>query len=153
MLKTARLAAACLLAAVWLVAGTAAQMRTVKSDQETLVELERGWNAAFYHKDVAFIGNLLADEFIATYEDGTRGDRAKELSLAADFNQAIESAIQDDFTIKVYGDTAVVWFALHLVGSSQGRSLEMTLRYVDVWVWRDGRWQCVASQSTKVTAK
>ena len=32
------------------------------------------------------------------------------------------------------------------------RRLELTFRYLDVFVQRDGRWQCVASQSVKVTA-
>jgi ketosteroid isomerase-like protein len=142
----------CALALGWPIA-LGAQNRSVKSDQETILELERGWNDAFYRKDLAFIENVLADEFIATYEDGSRGDRAKELSLAAAFNQQVDSATQNEFVVKVYGDTAVAWFSLHLVGPSQGRQLEITLRYVDVFVWRAGRWQCVSSQSTKVTAK
>jgi ketosteroid isomerase-like protein len=130
---------------------SASQDRGAASDQQILIQLERDWDAAFLRHDVRFIENILADEFIATYGDGTRGDRAKELSLAADFNQQIESSTQDDFTVKVYGDTAVVWFSLHLVGPSQGRRLEVTYRYTDVFVWRAGRWQCVATQSTKVT--
>jgi hypothetical protein len=39
-----------------------------------------------------------------------------------------------------------------MVGPSKGQRLELTYRYIDVFVMRDGRWQCVASQSTKVTA-
>ena len=143
----------CVLAAAWAVTASGSQDRPVRSDQQILIELEKGWNAAFYRKDVPFIENILADEFIATYDDGSRGDRAKELALVAEFNQQIDSSTLDDFTVKVYGDTAVVWFALHLVGPSQGRRLELTYRYVDVFVWRAGRWQCVATQSTKVTAK
>jgi len=27
------------------------------------------------------------------------------------------------------------------------------LRYTDVWVVRDGRWQCVSSQSTRVATR
>ena len=145
------LAIACVLALAWPIA-LGAQRREVKSDQQTLIELERSWNAAFYRKDLAVIENLLADEFVATYEDGSRGDKAKELSMVAAFNQQVDSATQDEFVVKVYGDTAVVWFSLHLVGPSQGRSLEIVLRYVDVFVWRAGRWQCVSSQSTKVAA-
>ena len=30
--------------------------------------------------------------------------------------------------------------------------LEVTYRYLDVFVRRDGRWQCIASQSLKVPA-
>ena len=133
-------------------AGIAAR-QPVKSDQEVLIELERRWNAAVYENDVKFVATILADEFTATYEDGSRGDKAKELALIAAFNQRVESAVQDDFTIKVFGDTAVVWFTLRLVGFKQGQRTELTLRYTDVWIVRDGRWQCVSAHSTRLTAK
>jgi ketosteroid isomerase-like protein len=131
----------------------ASQDTPVKSEQQILVELERSWNEAFYQKDLAAIGKILADEFVATYDDGTRGDRAKELALAAEFNQQVESAVQDDFTVKVYRDAAVVWFTLHVVGVRQGQRAELTLRYTDVFVFRDDRWQCVSSQSTRVNQR
>jgi ketosteroid isomerase-like protein len=131
----------------------AAQQKPVMSDQETLIQMERDWDAAFQTRDVATIANLLADEFIATYSDGSRGDKAKELSIAATFNQQVDSRRLEDFIVKVYGDTAVVWMTQHLVGPVQGRPTEITYQYVDMWVLRDGRWQCVASQSTKVTAQ
>ena len=132
-------------------AGAAGQQ--AKSDQQILMELERGWNEAFYAKDVAFIRNVLADEFVATYDDGSRGDKEKELTLAAAFDQAVVSAIQDEFTVKIYGDTAVVWFTLHLTGIKQGQRADLNMHYTDVFVMRDGRWQCVSSQSTRVAAK
>jgi len=129
---------------------SAVHAQSVRSDRQVLTELEQRWNDAFYRKDVAFIQSILADEFIATYDDGSRGDKAKELALAAGFNQQVESAVPDEFTIKIYRDTAVVWFTLHVVGIRQGQRAELTLRYTDVWVIRDGRWQCVSTQSTKV---
>jgi ketosteroid isomerase-like protein len=128
------------------------QSAPVRSDQQVLIKLERDWDAAFHRKDVAFIDSVLAEEFVSTYGDGSRGDRAKELKLAAEFNQQIDSSTLDEFVVKVYGDTAVVWFTQRLVGPSKGQPLALTYRYVDVFVMRDGRWQCVASQSTKVTA-
>ena len=141
----------CVLAAVWAVTVAAGQRSPVESDQQILIKLEQGWNDAFYRKDLAFIENILAEEFVATYDDGSRGDRAKELALARDFNQQVESAVQDDFMVKVYRDTAVVWFTLHVVGIRQGQRAELTLRYTDVWIIRDGRWQCVSTQSTRVS--
>ena len=125
----------------------------VKSDQAVLIELEKRWNAAIYEKDVKFIASILADEFTATYEDGSRGDKAKELALVAAFNQQVESAIQDEFTVKVFGDTAVVWFTLRLVGIKQGKRAELALRYTDVWVVRKGSWLCVSTHSTRLTPK
>lgn len=140
----------CVLAVAWTVVASPSHSQPIKSDQQILIELERGWNEAFYRKDVTFIEDLLADEFMATYDDGSRGDKARELALTAEFNQQVESAIQDDFTVRVYRDTAVVWFTLRLVGIRQGQRADVTFRYTDVWVLRDGRWQCVSTHSTKV---
>jgi ketosteroid isomerase-like protein len=144
---------ACVLAVAWTAGASGSQDRSVRSDQQNLVQLERDWNTAFYRKDVSFIESVLADEFVATYDDGSRGDKAKELALAAAFDQQVDSATQDEFSVKVYGDTAVVWFSLHLVGPSKGQRLELAFRYTDVFVWRAGRWQCVATHSTKVAAQ
>jgi ketosteroid isomerase-like protein len=135
------------------VSAATAQNQPAKSDQQILIELEQEWNRAFYRKDLAFLESVLAEEFVATYDDGVRGDRAKELELSASFNQQVESAIQDDFTVRVYRDAAVVWFTLRVVGIRQGQRAELTLQYTDVWVMRDGRWQCVSSQSTRLNPR
>ena len=127
--------------------------KPVLSVQETLMQLEREWNAAFHRNDVRTVERILADEFIATYGDGSRGDKAKELKLAAEFNQQVDSSLLDDFTIRIYGDTAVVLFTLHLTGPKNGRPTQVTYRYVDVFVMRDDRWKCVSSQSTRVPAE
>lgn len=121
-----------------------------RRNPQSLIQLERSWNEAFYRKDVAFLERVLADEFIATYEDGSQGDKVREISLTRTFNQQVDSARQDDFVVKLYGDTAVVWFTLHLLGPKQGQQIAVDLRYVDVFVWRANRWQCVSSHSTKV---
>ena len=140
----------CVLTVTWAVTGFASQEEPVKSDQEIVIELEQAWNEAFYRKDVNFIEGLLADEFVATYDDGSRGDKARELALVEEFNQQVISSTQDEFAVKVYGDTAVVWFTLRLAGMRQGQRAEVTYRYTDVWVLQDGRWKCVSTQSTKV---
>jgi hypothetical protein len=134
---------------------TAAPVRAqdVKSDQDVLIELERKWDAAFHSQDAAFIESILADEFIATYGDGSRGDKAKELALAREFDQQVDSSRLDDFIVKVYRDTAVVWFTQQLVGPVKGVRTEVQYQYMDVWVIRDGRWKAVASQSTRVGSR
>jgi len=134
-------------------APTIAVSQPVKSDQDVLIELEKSWNEAFYRKDLRYIESILADEFMSTYEDGSRADKKKELALTEAFDQAVQSAIQDSFTVRVFGETAVVWFTLHLVGLKQGQPSELTLSYTDVWMLRDGNWRCVSAHSTRVTAK
>ncbi len=139
--------------AALLAMGAAASAQDVKSDQQVLIELEQLWDAAFHRGDAKYIETLLADEFIATYGDGSRGDKAKELSLASDNRQQVDSSRLDEFIVKTFGNTAVVWFTQFLVGPVNGKPTEVRYRYVDVWVNRGGRWLAVASQSTRLNAK
>ena len=134
--------------------GTAirAQSGPVKSDQDILIELEHNWDAAFHRHDQAFIDRILAEEFVATYDNGVRGDRTLELKLAL-IDENVDSSTMDEFIIKEYGNTAVVWFTLHLVGPVNGQRVQNDYRFTDVFVLRDGRWQCVSTQSTKVVGK
>lgn len=138
-----------LLVALFCQAATLSAQR-VRSDQEILMQLERDWDEAFRNNDVSFVASVLADEFVATYDNGTQADRKKELELAAAFNQQIDDSTLDDFTIRTYKDTAVVMFTLQLVGPMKGQRVVMTYRYMDVWIFRDGKWLCVASQSTRI---
>jgi ketosteroid isomerase-like protein len=123
------------------------------ADQQTLIGLEQRWNDAVLHNDAAFVATILADDFSATYDDGSGGDKARELALVEAFDQQVESAVQDDFRVRIYGTTAVVSFALHLTGIRQGQRADVTIRYTDVWVTRGGKWLCVATQSTRVIPK
>jgi len=133
-----------------LAAPARAQSGPVKSDQDILIQLEHDWDAAFHRHDAAFIDRVLADEFIVTYDNGVRADRKLELQLATSLNENIESSTLDEFIVKEFGNTAVVWFTLHLVGPVNGERVQNDYRFTDVFVLRDSRWQCVSSQSTRV---
>jgi len=122
----------------------------VRSDQDILIQLEHDWDAAFHRHDAAFIDRILADEFIVTYDNGVRADRTLELELAKSLDENIESSTMDEFIVKEFGNTAVVWFTLHLVGPVNGERVQNDYRFTDVFVLRDGRWQCVSSQSTRI---
>jgi len=128
----------------------AAQSGPVRSDQDILIQLEHDWDAAFHRHDAPFIDRILAEEFIVTYDNGVRADRKLELQLATSLNENIESSMMDEFIVKEFGNTAVVWFTLHLVGPVNGERVQNDYRFTDVFVLRDGRWQCVSSQSTRV---
>ena len=125
----------------------------VPSTQQILEQLERDWVEAMQRNDVAFVDSVLAPEFIATYGDGSRGDRVRELQLVRDFNSQVDKWAVEDITVKVFGQTAVVWFTQRMVGPVQGKPTEIVTSYTDVFVNRDGKWLCVSSQSTRVTAK
>ena len=74
-------------------------------EEQELVQLERTWDAAFVAKDIRFIERVLADEFVATYGDGTRGDKAAEMAQTLDFDQRVDSSVLDSFRVRIYGET------------------------------------------------
>jgi ketosteroid isomerase-like protein len=139
----------CALLVVCAVTSLPAQRR-VQSTQQILEQLERNWIDALQTNNVAFVDSVLAPEFIATYGDGTRADKKHELQMVKEFNRQVDEWVVDEFTIKVFGDTAVVWFTNRMTGPVQGKPTEIVSRYMDVFVNRDGRWLCVGSQSTRV---
>jgi ketosteroid isomerase-like protein len=149
-IRTPHLAPAALLLVLFALPAAAQQEPPVKSDQDILVQLERDWDKAFHAHDVAAIDKILADEFVVTYDDGVRADRKRELELAATFDEHVDSSTMDDFIVREFGNTAVVWFTLHLVGPVNGKPVEIALQFTDVFVLRAGRWQAVSSQSTRI---
>jgi ketosteroid isomerase-like protein len=57
-----------------------------------------------------------------------------------------------DLKVTRYGETAVVTGVENLKGTYKGRPGEMALRFTNTLVRRDGRWQLVAHQSTRVAS-
>ena len=64
------------------------------------------------------------------------------------------SYIKDvDMKVSAYCDTGVVTGVENLKGTYKGQYGEMALRFTNVFVRRDGRWQLVLSQSTPLQMK
>jgi ketosteroid isomerase-like protein len=55
-----------------------------------------------------------------------------------------------DLRVRVYGDTAVAAGTTALKGTFKQQDISGTYRYTDTWVKRNGKWQVVASQATRV---
>ena len=53
---------------------------------------------------------------------------------------------------KVWNDGAAMGGLVHLEGVSGGKPFAVSLRFVDVWAKRDGRWQVIYSHVSRVSA-
>ena len=62
----------------------------------------------------------------------------------------IEAVSIDDIRVRALGEVAVVNGRTTAPGSYQGLRATVILRFTDVFVNHDGRWQVVASQATHV---
>jgi len=115
-------------------------------------QLETERNRALVAADAAAIDRLYSDDYTSAVNNTYR-TKAEVLADLKSGTLKVSAASNDETNVRVYGNTAVVWFTLHLVGPVQGKTTPISFRYVDVWVNRDGVWKCVATQSTRVASK
>jgi hypothetical protein len=58
-------------------AGPTMQTVATTSVEQTLIELEKAWNAAFLRKDLATLKRIMADDIVIVYGDGREPRRPR----------------------------------------------------------------------------
>ena len=113
-------------------------------DQAALVQIEQVWLQAAEQHDVAALGCILADEFEEAGFDGSLTDRSAMLASAAKPSN-VHSELTD-LHAHVYGDFGYVR-GLGVNRRDDGKA-PVKNRFTDIFVYRDGRWQCVAGHES-----
>ena len=120
-----------------------------KAEQE-IRAMEKLWNESRVRADVAALDRLLADGWTVTHGDGTINTKAEYLAdLKSGVRRFFGDVKQDDFTVRVYGDTAVAAGVSDSKVEYNGKPSGGALRFTRVYVKRDGRWQMVVSHATR----
>lgn len=123
--------------------------QNTKVEQE-IRKLEREWFDSYVRGDRAAFDRIVADDVVITYGNGSVGNKSQaiaEIKAPADSSYSLTS---DDIQVRVYGETAIVTGRVTEKGTFNGRSLNSQSGYTDVWVRRNGRWQVVAAQNTRL---
>jgi len=120
-------------------------------DEQALYQLERDWAAANPKKDAATLERILADEFVFN-ADGQIQNKKQAMAEIRNNPAKIESGVNSDMKAMVFGDTAVVHGLYVEKSTANGKDTSKQVRWTDVFVKRQGRWQCVTSYVTKASA-
>ena len=109
---------------------------------------ERAWLDAYDDHDIEAMRRIVGDEFQIVYPTGAVVDKAGTLALLSPGQPDDPTTSQhtEDTTVRLYGDVAI----LQGVYVSDGPNGARRSRYTDTWLWRDGRWQVVASHLTRI---
>lgn len=102
--------------------------------------------------DAAFFDNILADEVIYTTLNGEIKNKAEVLDDYRKHSITFRSHVFDDIKVRLYGDVAVVTNRAVAVSTYQDKPRRSVTRNTRTWVHRNGRWQVVAFQSTRIAA-
>jgi ketosteroid isomerase-like protein len=121
--------------------------------EEELLRIETEFAQAILSNDLQGIGRIVADDWIIIDPNGDIVDRSRffeVIKLGALTHDMMES---ENFRIRVYGDSAVVTAVTHTKGKFMGQEFSARERATDAFVKRDGRWQCVLTQLTRLPNK
>ncbi len=118
--------------------------------EHELQALEQAWADAVQHRDVARIDQIQAEEYVFTDPAGRLWTKARALETIKSGSLTIDSFELSDVKVRLYDHTAVVTLRVVWNGQSNGVDISGPQRMTDVFVERDGRWQCVASQATRI---
>jgi ketosteroid isomerase-like protein len=134
--------------AAWLGVVETAQ---ASDDVAGIVDLEQRLARAWVTGDRTFIEGLLAPEWTVTDPSGRILTRQQVLDESfASAERRIDTMTVDDVNVRLMGTVAVATGRTRATGSYQGQVASVVLRFTDVFVYRDGRWQVVVSQGTMV---
>ena len=117
------------------------------SDELTDIQqrLARAWMAG----DRAAIERIIAPDWTVTGTDGSVSTRADVLRDVFETKVHRITLVQiDDVRVRVFGDAAVVTGRTHGRGEYSSVPYDVTVRFTDVFVRRNGRWQAVASHAS-----
>ena len=116
---------------------------------EQLRTIEQGLAAAWIAGDRSFVERTLADDWSVIDVTGRVLTKAEVLAEGFETGERqLTSGHIDEVNVRSFGDWAVVTGRTHAAGRYRGAEVEVTLRFTDVFAYRDGRWLVVASQAT-----
>ena len=112
--------------------------------EAALVEAEQNWAAALNRKDAAAVACLLADEFEDADVDGSLHARAETLEKIPKKKPGTNQL--SELRAHVEGDLGFTRGLATLVDGTG--KVVARVRFTDVFVYRDGRWQALVGQES-----
>lgn len=121
--------------------------------EKALLKIQDEWATARVKRDVPYLERLYAKEFRVQSMNGSVVERDDDIANFASGALKPEYVKDEDMKASVYGDTAIVTGIEKMGGTYKGNRGDFVVRFINVYVRRDGRWQLVAHQSTPIQKK
>jgi ketosteroid isomerase-like protein len=131
---------------------TPAGTKTGAAEQE-LLNLFQDWMTAEVKADMAFIDQLLAEDWVVTDPSGAVWTKAQFLAGRKSGEGVVRSFVLDNMKARIYGDAAVVTGRMTADQTFRGQDISGQYQCTDVLIRKAGRWQCVATHLSLIAQK
>jgi ketosteroid isomerase-like protein len=100
--------------------------------------------------DTSTLAVILGADYHGYDPSGRPQDRETVLESYRRGNVRFDRLAVSDMAFRIVGDVGLVAGVSRLRGHTDGERFDLRLRFLDVYAWRDGRWELVASQDTRL---
>ncbi len=111
---------------------------------------ESAWTTAIKAKDARALDALLADTLIYAHSTGIVDSKKDYITKVTSGRQLYIGADHESMTIKNHGDTVIVHARMRMWGTNQAGKFDDVVMALHTWLKRNGHWQLVAHQTTKI---
>ena len=118
--------------------------------QEQLKKLETDRSAAIVKGDVATLEKQTSDDYTLVNMNGQMSDKSQMVNAFKTGQTKLTSDDLSDLKVRVYGNTAVITGKADVKGTLGGNDATGQIMFTRVYVKKDGRWQSVAYQQTRI---
>jgi ketosteroid isomerase-like protein len=144
------------LGVVFLVPDIAQSLDETEKDQ--IVTIQKEWADARVKPDIAYLERLYAKEFRVQTMTGAVASREDDIAMFRERRIRPDFVRDEDLNVSIYGEVAVVTGIENVAGAYpsgplKGQHAELSIRFTNVFVHRDGRWQLVLAQGTLISQK
>jgi ketosteroid isomerase-like protein len=123
--------------------------------ERAVTKLEQEWFAIQQANDWAKLSKIIADDFVLVEADGSLGSRDSMLKGYKEEAARVVSLKMQVLVAHAVAPNAVIASGLDDIALKDGNGsvIHRYERFIDTWILRDGRWQCVAEQITLAKPK
>lgn len=123
------------------------------ADRDGLLETFKGVREALLAADTGAIRELYAEDFRSHSLRGDVEGRDAVLEAFGPGGVKLDMFEVEDLGVEVFGDVGVLTGLGSISGRYQGTEFRHRVRFVDIFVRRDGLWRYHFSQSTEIAAE
>ena len=122
---------------------------TVK-DQKAVLTIDQERTDAQIKQDTATLDRLLGDDLTYVHASGLVQSKAEFIADLKSSKRVYKNVTNSDVNVRLLQDAAVITAKSEISVSFEGKENDLSLQVIEVYTKRNGRWQLIAYQSTRL---
>lgn len=118
--------------------------------QSKIVALEKAWNQAYKAGDTKALDGLLDNSIILVNDDGSVQSKADFLASVHATNSQEQQVAPESMHVHVFGTVAIASGVMRVKGMESGKPYTRREQFVDTWLFKAGKWVCIATDATPI---